>query len=395
MTHLPPLSLYIHTPWCEKKCPYCDFNSYAEKQALPEFQYVQALIADLNCDLPYVGSREVMSVFVGGGTPSLLSAEAIASVLEKLRACVPLSVDAEITLEANPGSADAEKFVAFREAGVNRLSLGVQSLNNDMLHRLGRVHDAQQARAAFVVARRAGFDNINIDLMFALPQQSFEQGVADIEQVLALEPEHISYYQLTIEPNTLFYARPPELPDDELAWRLETHAQELLCNAGYTRYEVSSYARAGYRCKHNLNYWCFGDYLGVGCGAHAKLTVAGGGILRLEKHRHPNFYLNAYDTLAFCARRRHVTTDEVVFEFMLNALRLIDGFDKSVFKTRTGVDLQSVELRFVELEERGMIERDRDRVRTTALGMRFLNEVQSAFLQPQAKKSETLIWASA
>lgn len=377
----PPLFLYVHTPWCESKCPYCDFNSYAAKQAPPERRYVRALLADLECDLSYLRGREVAGVFIGGGTPSLLSAGAISSFLEGLRARVALRDAAEITLEANPGGADRGKFTGFRQAGVNRLSLGVQSFNDDALRRLGRVHDGREAVAAFETARAAGFDNVNLDLMFALPGQTFEQGAADVAQAAALEPEHVSYYQLTLEPGTPFYARPPELPDDESAWRLETHAQRLLRDAGYFRYEVSAYARPGRRCRHNLNYWEFGDYLGVGCGAHAKLTLANGDVVRLEKHRNPNRYLDACDTREFCSRRRRVARDEVAFEFVLNALRLTSGFKESTFAARTGADVRSLEPRLTELERSRLLERRDGVVRATALGMRFLNDVQSAFLR--------------
>ncbi len=377
----PPLFLYVHTPWCESKCPYCDFNSYAAGPEPPEARYVRTLLADLECDLCYLRGREVAGVFIGGGTPSLFSVEAISSLLESVRARVTLRDDAEITLEANPGSADREKFAGFRKAGVNRLSLGVQSFNDDVLRRLGRVHGAREATAAFEAARAAGFDNVNLDLMFALPGQTFAQGVADVEQATSLAPEHVSYYQLTLEPNTPFYARPPELPDDESAWRLETRGRLLLRDAGYLRYEVSAYARPGYRCRHNLNYWEFGDYLGIGSGAHAKLTLANGDVVRLEKHRNPNRYLGAYGKREFCARRRRVAGDEVAFEFVLNALRLTSGFKESAFAARTGIDVQSLEPRLTELEHRCLLERTGGVVRATDLGMRFLNDVQSAFLR--------------
>ena len=381
MSHAPPpLSLYIHTPWCERKCPYCDFNSYAVTDTLPQARYLRSLLADLECDLSYLRDREIISVFIGGGTPSLFSAEAISSVLAGVRSRLPLCDDAEITLEANPGSADVEKFAAFRKAGVNRLSIGVQSFNDESLHGLGRVHNAREAKAAFVAARAAGFDNINLDLMFALPRQSFAQGIADVEQVLSLAPEHISYYQLTLEPNTLFYAQPPALPDDDLAWRLETQARKLLRDAGYARYEVSAYAQAGYRCRHNLNYWRFGDYFGIGCGAHSKLTLDDGAVLRMQKHRSPGRYLDACRTRQFCAERRRVSADEITFEFMLNALRLIDGFDEHTFTARTGGDLERLRLRLERLEARRLIRRSDRQVCVTDLGLRFLNDVQGAFL---------------
>ncbi len=346
------------------------------------------MLADLECDLCHLRGREVTSVFIGGGTPSLFSGAAIAALLAGVRARLPLSAAAEITLEANPGSADAGKFAAFRKAGVNRLSLGVQSFDDVMLRRLGRVHDARQAQAAFAAARAAGFDNINMDLMFALPGQTFTRGAADVERALSLAPEHISYYQLTLEPNTLFYARPPALPGDEAAWRLETHAQRRLRDAGYSRYEVSAYARPGRRCRHNLNYWRFGDYLGVGSGAHAKLTAAAGGILRLEKHRDPNRYMHARAERKFCARQRRVSADEAAFEFMLNALRLTGGFAEPAFTARTGVDFERVEPRLAELQARGLVARGGGNVRATPLGLRFLNEVQGAFLQLRPPAAE-------
>ena len=377
---LPPLSLYIHTPWCERKCPYCDFNSFTARRPPPEKQYIHALLADLESDLPYVRNREIKSIFIGGGTPSLLNAETIASTLEGVRDLLTLSSDVEITLEANPGSADAEKFAAFRQAGINRLSLGIQSFDDEALRLLGRTHSARQAQAAFEMAREAGFDNVNLDLMFALPGQDFDRGIADIEQLLLLAPEHISYYQLTVEPNTLFYARPPKLPNDELSWHLETRARQLLHDATYTRYEISSYARDGYRCRHNVNYWEFGDYLGIGSGAHAKLTLIDGDILRLEKHRHPNVYLNACRDNNFCAQRWYVNEDEVVLEFMINAMRLVDGFDRHTFETRTNVGLRSIEARLATLQSRGLIKRHADTIRATESGIRFLNEIQSEFL---------------
>ena len=378
---LPPLSLYIHVPWCERKCPYCDFNSHAINQPPPEKQYVDALLADLACDLPYVSGREVHSVFIGGGTPSLLGTETIDSILKGVQASLTLSADAEITLEANPNSADAAKFAAFRQAGVNRLSIGVQSFDNKSLRRLGRTHDARQAQAAFAMARSAGFDNVNLDLMFALPEQDFAGGIADVRRLLSLEPEHVSYYQLTMEPGTPFYVRrPPAIPDDELSWRLEVHARQLLCDADYIRYEVSSYARDGYRCRHNLNYWEFGDYLGIGSGAHAKLTLAGGDILRLEKHRRPDVYVRAREDKGFRARFRRVEKSEIAFEFMLNAMRLVHGFDQSTFETRTNLAFRSMETHLAALQASGLIQRDNGTVHATTLGMRFLNEIQSEFL---------------
>ena len=380
MPELPPLSLYIHVPWCERKCPYCDFNSHAVKRTMPEQQYIDALLADLECDLPYVSGRKVESIFIGGGTPSLLDTKTVDSILKGVRASLTLSTDVEITLEANPNSADATKFSAFRQAGVNRLSIGVQSFDNGSLRRLGRTHDAQQAQAAYAMARSAGFDNVNLDLMFALPKQDFDGGIADVKRLLSLEPEHISYYQLTVEPDTLFFTRRPTLPNDELSWHLEVHARQLLHDAGYTRYEVSAHARDGYRCRHNLNYWGFGDYLGIGSGAHAKLTLADGDVLRLEKHRHPDTYIHARETKSFRAHLRRVQKSELAFEFMLNAMRLTDGFDPGMFEARTRLAFRSTETHLTMLQARGLVERDDGSVRATTLGMRFLNEIQSEFL---------------
>ena len=318
----------------------------------------------------------------------MLATETIDAMLEGVRASLSLSADVEITLEANPNSADAAKFAAFRRAGINRLSIGIQSFDDDALRRLGRTHNAQQAQAAFAMARSAGFDNVNLDLMFALPKQDFDAGVADIERLLSLEPEHASYYQLTMEPGTPFYARPPPLPNDELSWHLETHAQQLLHDAGYIRYEVSAYARDGYRCRHNLNYWEFGDYLGIGSGAHAKLTLPDGGILRLEKHRRPDTYLRAHKDKEFRARLWRVEKSEIAFEFMLNAMRLVHGFDRDTFEARTRLVLRSVEARLTALQARGLIERNDGTIRATTLGMRFLNEIQGEFLPPEGRAGD-------
>jgi putative oxygen-independent coproporphyrinogen III oxidase len=382
---LPPLSLYVHLPWCVSKCPYCDFNSHEAKEAVPEQRYVDALIADLEQELPSVWGRPVETVFIGGGTPSLFSPEALDRLLSQLRALLPLVAAAEITLEANPGSAETGKFAEFRAIGINRLSIGMQSFDADLLQRLGRIHGPGEALAAAAAARAAGFENINLDLMYGLPGQSTAQALADLEQAVALQPAHLSHYQLTVEPNTRFAHAPPVLPDDEALWEMQQACQARLAAAGYAHYEVSAYARAGHRCRHNLNYWRFGDYLGIGAGAHAKISSAQTQrIVRSAKVRHPRDYLAKAGSPLRIAEQRTLTRHETGFEFMLNALRLNDGFPVAVFAQHTGLPLAVVEGPLQEAERKGLIARDIHAIRPTELGRRFLNDLTALFL-PEEK----------
>ncbi len=376
----PPLGLYVHLPWCERKCPYCDFNSHAAA-TIPEDAYVDALLDDVGQDLPLVWGRRIETLFIGGGTPSLFSGAAIDRLLAGLRALTNFAPSVEITLESNPGSADAGRYRDYRAAGVNRLSIGVQSFDDGMLSALGRVHDAADARRAIELARAAGFDNLNLDLMYGLPGQDCDAALADLEQALDFAPEHLSHYQLTIEPNTLFHHRPPAgLPDDELAWRQQTGCQARLAAAGFDHYEVSAYARPGREARHNLNYWQFGDYVGVGAGAHGKLTLAGEDrVVRRVRLRQPRAYLEARGP-ARIARETIAGADDLVFEFMLNATRLVRGFDVRLFHRTTGLGLDALLPGLNHAKNKGLVEFDGRRIRPTELGFRFLNDLQASFL---------------
>ena len=378
---LPPLSLYVHLPWCLKKCPYCDFNSHEQPAALPEARYIDALLADVEAALPLVWGRQIHSIFIGGGTPSLFAPESIARLLSDLRARLKLTADCEITLEANPGTFERDRFKAFRAAGVTRLSVGVQSFNDAHLRALGRVHDGAQAVAAVEEAALA-FETFNLDLMYALPGQSLEMALADVERALALAPAHVSHYQLTLEPNTLFAARPPGgIPDEDLAWDMQEHCQARLAQAGYAQYEVSAYARAGRQCAHNLNYWRFGDYLGIGAGAHGKLTLgAEQAILRRWKLRHPSAWLAAAGSAAATGGDERIAPAQRPFEFMLNALRLVEGFALQDFQARCGLPVAAIEAPLAQAVDRGWLRLDGARVMPTALGRRFGNDVIALFL---------------
>lgn len=380
---LPPLALYIHIPWCIRKCPYCDFNSHEQRGALPEMQYVDALLADVEFALPSIWGRRVVSVFFGGGTPSLFSATAIDRLLAGIRARVSLAPDAEVTLEANPGTFERAKFAGFKAAGVNRLSLGVQSFNPAHLCALGRVHDEWEARAAASAALEI-FGNVNLDIMYALPGQTPDDARADAAATLAFSPPHLSFYHLTIEPNTLFYRYPPPLPDDDTAANIEDAIEDSLVNAGYRHYETSAFSRPGHECRHNLNYWQFGDYLGIGAGAHSKLSFPER-IVRQVRHRQPQQYLEAMARGAPLADQREVSRADVGFEFMLNALRLTDGFPVSLFAERTGYAFALVQRDLDEGARRGLLERDHNRIRPTPLGRRFLNDLQALFLPPSPR----------
>ena len=370
---LPPLALYVHIPWCVRKCPYCDFNSHERDEPLPEHDYVSKLISDLEALLPQVWGRRLVSVFIGGGTPSLFSPGAIDELLSGVRARMVLEPGAEITLEGNPGTVEAARFRGFRDAGVNRISLGVQSFDDAMLAALGRIHSAAEARRAVVTAL-AAFDNVNIDLMYGLPRQTLEAARADIREALACGVPHISAYQLTIEPNTVFYRRPPPLPEHDMCADMQLAVEEALGTAGYEHYETSAFARPGHRCRHNLNYWEFGDYLGIGAGAHGKVSFPDR-VTRHERIKQPRDYLSST-----MAREFTVPPAELPFEFMLNALRLVDGFPLALFQERTGLPLSAVIQQLEEGERRGLLQRDWQRVRPTERGRLFLNELLALFV---------------
>jgi len=378
LSALPPLSLYIHVPWCVRKCPYCDFNSHELRQTLPEREYVAALIADLEHALPQIWGRSVYSVFFGGGTPSLLSAAAVEEILSAVRARMRLAAEAEITLEANPGTVEAQKFTGFRSAGVNRLSLGVQSLNPRYLKAIGRIHDDVDARRAIEIAQRT-FDNVNLDLMYALPEQSLDHATADIDSAIAYRPAHISAYHLTLEPNTLFHRYPPPLPDDDQSSAMQEAIEDRLGAAGYENYETSAFAQPGRRCAHNLNYWRFGDYLGIGAGAHSKLSFPDR-IVRTMCYKQPQQYLHEALAGAPAQEAHEVTARDLAFEFMLNALRLGEGFDLQLFEERTGLARVAVIATLDRAEHDGLIERDHVHVRPTLRGRRFLNDLLQRFL---------------
>lgn len=378
---VPPLALYIHIPWCTRKCPYCDFNSHEARGSIPETEYLHALIADLEQELPLVWGRSVDSVFIGGGTPSLLSPEILDRLLSDVRARLPLAPGAEITMEANPGTIETGLLREFRAAGINRLSLGVQSLDDALLTRIGRIHDAAQARRAAEEAAAAGFERWNIDLMYGLPGQTLAGALDDLRAAIALAPTHISHYQLTIEPNTAFHLQPPPQPDDDALWDMQAHCQDLLADAGYLQYEVSAYARPGMQCRHNLNYWRFGDYLGIGAGAHGKITLpAAQTVERLSKVRHPRAYLEQATGAARIAEQRRLDAPALGFEFMLNALRLNAGFERRLFQERTGLPLALFEPALARAETLELIERDHAHIRPTARGRRYLNELLMLFL---------------
>ena len=390
----PPLGLYIHLPWCVQKCPYCDFNSHAA-DSVPESDYVDALLDDLAQDLPLVWGRRIETLFIGGGTPSLFSAEAIDRLLSGVRALINFAPMIEITLESNPGSADAANYRGYREAGVNRLSIGVQSFADAQLTRLGRVHDSREALHAFELARAAGFDNINIDLMFALPEQDVDAALGDIDQALALAPEHLSHYQLTLEPNTLFHHQPPSgLPDNDRCHDLQLACQQRLAENGYVQYEVSAFARDGLESRHNLNYWCFGDYLGIGAGAHGKITLPGENrILRRQRTRHPRVYLQQQGESRI-ARSVELDEGDRCFEFMLNALRLRRGFAPNLFHDNTGLGLERVLPTLKRAQDKGLLHFDSQKIVPSELGYRHLNSLQEMFLELESPKNQPFFEAS-
>ena len=378
---LPPLSLYVHVPWCMRKCPYCDFNSHEVRDAsgvIPEREYITALIADFEQTLPRVWGRRISSVFFGGGTPSLLSGEAVDTLLAAVRARLPINPDAEITLEANPGTVEATRFRDYRAAGVNRLSLGIQSFNPAHLRSLGRIHDDAQARRAVEIAREH-FDNFNLDLMYGLPAQAESEALADIEAALAFTPPHLSVYHLTLEPNTFFHRYPPALPDDDAAAAMQAAIEARLAACGYDNYETSAFAVNGARCAHNLNYWTFGDYIGIGAGAHGKISFADR-VIRESRFRQPRQYMDHALAGDATQATHEVGAADIGFEFMMNALRLGGGFDSALFSERTGLSLNRVMQALEVAESRALITRDHQRIMPSALGRRFLNELLQLFL---------------
>jgi oxygen-independent coproporphyrinogen-3 oxidase len=376
---LPPLSLYIHIPWCVRKCPYCDFNSHEARGAFPEKEYVAALVRDLEMALPQIWGRKVYTVFFGGGTPSLLSGESITEILRNVRMLLPLDINAEITLEANPGTVEASKFAAFRDAGVNRLSMGIQSFNDSHLQALGRIHSADEARRAIEIAHQH-FNNFNLDLMYALPKQTLDEALQDVRTALTFAPNHLSCYHLTLEPNTLFHRNPPPLPDDDASSDMQQHIETLLAEHGYEHYETSAFAQPNRRAKHNVNYWKFGDYLGIGAGAHSKLSFPDK-IVRQVRYKQPQAYMQQVSQGAPIQTENQVTRDELPFEFMLNALRLNEGFDATLFSERTSLSLLNIQRELNEAEQRGLLFRDHQRIAPTQLGQRFLNDLLELFLK--------------
>ncbi|SPJ32296.1 Oxygen-independent coproporphyrinogen-III oxidase-like protein YqeR [Kushneria phyllosphaerae] len=379
MSSLPPLALYIHVPWCVRKCPYCDFNSHTLSQALPETAYIDALLADLDAELVDVQGRVLTSIFIGGGTPSLVSGAGYQRLLAGIRERMTLAPDIEITLEANPGTFERERFADFRRAGINRLSVGVQSFDNDALARLGRIHNADEAVKAITAAREVGFDEINIDLMHGLPEQTMATALADIDQALSLSPSHLSWYQLTLEPNTAFYSRPPTLPEEDVLADIQDAGQARLEGAGFQRYEISAWSRPGHEARHNLNYWCFGDYLGIGAGAHGKISRLldkGLEIERRWKTRQPETYLARHgDPSGFVAGQRKLSRDERGLEFLMNALRLGDGVPRALWERHTGLDDARLDAHTRAAIARELMFETHSRIQATPLGLLFLNDL--------------------
>jgi putative oxygen-independent coproporphyrinogen III oxidase len=375
---LPPLSLYIHYPWCVRKCPYCDFNSHEANGTPPEQAYLDAVRLDLEQSLPMIWGRKIQTVFIGGGTPSLMSAAGLDRLLSDVRTLLPLEINAEITMEANPGTFEAEKFRSYRDSGVNRLSIGIQSFNAAHLKALGRIHDEREARRAVEIAQ-ANFDNFNLDLMYALPSQTLDEARADLATALSYAPPHLSLYHLTMEPNTVFAKYPPALPDDDASADIQDMIQEATAAAGYGHYEVSAYAQPGRQARHNLNYWRFGDYLGIGAGAHSKISFPHR-VLRQARFKQPGSYIDAARAGNPVAEEHEIGRGEMGFEFMLNALRLTEGFEPNLFGERTGMGINAIERALDAAEAKGLLYRDFKVIRPTALGQRFLNDLQEMFL---------------
>ncbi|ELR65314.1 coproporphyrinogen III oxidase [Photobacterium marinum] len=381
----PPLSLYVHIPWCVQKCPYCDFNSHALKTDIPELDYIDALIDDLETDLKAYqledGHRSLHSIFIGGGTPSLISPEEIGRLLQAIEARIPFSPDIEITMEANPGTVEAGRFTAYREVGVNRISIGIQSFQDEKLKRLGRIHGRNEAIRAAQLAEEAGLNSFNVDLMHGLPDQSIEDALSDLKQAIALNPPHLSWYQLTIEPNTLFYSKPPTLPDDDDLWDIFEQGHQLLTEAGYVQYEISGYSKPGKQCQHNLNYWRFGDYLGIGCGSHGKISFADGTITRTVKVKHPRGYLNPEKP--YLVQETQVDSDERPFEFFMNRFRLLESCPKQDFVERTGLPLSTIQAPIEWALSQNYLEDSGDEWQITEHGKLFLNDLLAAFVEEE------------
>nr|WP_314547660.1 radical SAM family heme chaperone HemW [uncultured Massilia sp.] len=375
---LPPLSLYIHWPWCVRKCPYCDFNSHESNGPIPEQEYLDALRADLEMSLPLIWGRKIQTIFIGGGTPSLMSAAALDRLMSDVRTLLPLDLAAEITMEANPGTFEAEKFRSFRASGINRLSIGIQSFNGKHLQALGRIHDENEAMRAVEIAH-ANFDNFNLDLMYALPGQTLLEARQDIDKALSFAPPHLSLYHLTMEPNTVFAKYPPQLPSDDESADIQDMIFEKMAGGGYEHYEVSAYAKPGHRARHNLNYWEFGDYLGIGAGAHSKLSFPHR-VLRQARYKQPASFIEAARRGNAVAEEHEIARADMGFEFMLNALRLVDGFDPNLFGERTGLSITAIEKALDEAERKGLLYRDFKAIRPTEMGQRFLNDLQEMFL---------------
>ena len=374
----PPLSLYIHIPWCVRKCPYCDFNSHESKQEIPEAEYVQALIGDLEQATPLIWGRKIHSIFFGGGTPSLFSARAIDQILSSVRALTPLEYDAEITLEANPGTVDSANFLGYREAGVNRVSLGIQSFNDRYLKTLGRIHNSKQALTSIELALKT-FERVNLDVIYALPDQSLEDAIQDAKTACALNPAHLSFYHLTLEPNTPFHRTPPSLPDDDLSASMQENIEETLADHGYENYETSAFAQTGKQCKHNLNYWTFGDYLGIGAGAHSKLSFHER-IIRQMRHKHPKRYMENAENGTAVDKEWQIVQKDLSFEFMMNAMRLTDGVPLDLFQQRSGLPFLTLQRSIKEAQAKGLLDVSDEIMQPTHLGKRFLNELLTIFL---------------
>lgn len=376
MGKLPPLSLYIHIPWCVQKCPYCDFNSHALKGEVPHDDYVAHLLADLDADLPLVAGRDIRTIFIGGGTPSLLSAEAMQTLMDGVRARIPVAADAEVTMEANPGTVEADRFSGYQKAGINRISIGVQSFGDDKLIRLGRIHDAGEAKRAARLAATLGLRSFNLDLMHGLPEQHLGEALSDLRQAIELAPPHLSWYQLTIEPNTSFGSRPPVLPDDDLLWDIFSQGHQLLTQAGYVQYETSAYAKPGFQCQHNLNYWRFGDYLGIGCGAHGKISFADGRILRTVKTKHPRGYMEG----RYLDQQNEVAAEDRPFEFFMNRFRLLEAMPRRDFTDYTGLPESVVRPQIEAALNAGEISETATHWQITEHGKLFLNTLLERFL---------------